>query len=233
MNRNKRMTQRPQLSLMQAGQPPALYERLYRMYARRGEWPPVFSQQAEMEREGRAEWQRLYPRRRKFAWAQLPEAYRVALLAKHKAILTCRWEVTRRNRDRIGCVLSAIAATAPMTPQSTVSALRQSSTDTYRSQGFGAMQYARGALVWPLELLRRRGFAAEIVRTRHYQYRDAYGYLGDHADFELRANAADWQLDALMRLGTLEDMTATQFQHRLNPRVFNPFIPYGVFAWDR
>ena len=222
-----------QLPMMQAGQPPALYQRLYRMYARRGEWPPVVSQQAEMEREGRAEWQRLYPRRRKFAWSQLSEEYQAGLLVKHKAILVRRWDVIRRNHDRLGCVLSAIAATAPMIPQSSTSALRQSSTDTYRSQGFGAMHYARGALVWPMELLRRRGFEAEIVCTRHYQYRDVYGYLGDHGEFELRADAADWQLDALMRLGTLEDMTATQAQHQLNPRVFNPFIPYGVFAWDR
>ena len=48
----------------------------------------------------------------------------------------------------------------------------------------------------------------------------------------LAANATDWQLDALKRQSTAQEWLRAVENAGANPRVYNPFIPYGMVSWD-
>jgi hypothetical protein len=100
---------------------------------------------------------------------------------------------------------------------------------TYSTQGYGAHTYA-SASVKPLhDKLISVGFDSSIwyqgykEEARPANGNDSGGY-GGTGEYQVWANADEWQTDAVSRLITLADMSKS-WGRTINPLVINPFLP--------
>jgi len=163
----------------------------------------------------------LFPRRKKINLANIPDSE--LELIKNKWMGRARAYYTKRCHQRklLGSVLDANCENVDMTPAESMSVMRSSNTSTYASQGFGAHKYARSALNSDYRILSDAGFTVEVTESES----------GRVTYFSLMANATDYQLDALRRLdnGSLLEWAVRCWKSGTNPKVYNPFLPDGIF----
>ena len=208
------------------------YARVFRAHQNAKSRFIVVGLQAEMTAEARAEYKRLYPRRKTFNGSKLPAEFTAALKAKYVSLSRRLYAHKERQEKKLAAILDHMAAQADMTPSASMSVLATTDSSGWGSQGLGANKYAEASLAWERDVLLQAGFAAEI-RQESANYRlDAYGFGYTWCTYALAANAADWQLDALKRQSTAQVWLRAVENAGANPRVYNPFLPYGMVSWD-
>lgn len=172
--------------------------------------------QSQAEADGKAEFKKLFPRKRKYVWANLPENVRVEILAKYQPIVNFRFALKKKHREQVDKILNALAPKCELLPSPQMYVVQTSSTDTYRSQGWGKDKYAQGALAPMRDLLVKHGFSAEIAKGETTEYNTVY---------ELRVNLQPFQYDAFSRVTTVSNKEWRESQRSagVNPRVYNPY----------
>lgn len=102
-----------------------------------------------------------------------------------------------------------------------------SSASNYRSQGFGASNYAEKAAESKADIARFNGFHAE-VRPVGSEHRTNDGCR--YQDYGVFVNTTDIGWEMLMRRPgpTLRDWLKMCWKRGVNPRVFNPFLSVGL-----
>jgi len=124
---------------------------------------------------------------------------------------------------RHGKLLQRMAPHVEMRPDTCWHLLKTSHSDSYRSQGYGALMYGRGVLEPLLDMLERLGFDTHI---RQVNFQRGTGMFAiDHANYELWANCPPWMFDAAYRCLSLYDAVASMKRRCINPLVYNPFLP--------
>ncbi len=213
-----------------------IYERAYLFYVKIRKRAWVIELTEQMRAEADAENRRLAerPRRRKIIHDNLPCEYLQALKERYLALFKDKTSMQQRHVKRMEDILFELAPKASLTPQAEYLVLRTAEGSAWHTQGFGANKYARGTLVWPMARLKAAGFDARIeTMPDRILQRDRYGYQYD--TYQLVANVTEWQLDAVLRL---PDATTGRWVQILegagvNPRVYNPFLPYGALGYER
>jgi hypothetical protein len=99
-----------------------------------------------------------------------------------------------------------------------------SSTDAYRSQGSGAIRYAKGAVEVQADVLRKRNLPHEVVTVYGEPIKTLWGTVTP-GEVQLWADLEPYQFDALQRTTayTEDDWLNSCNKHRVNPKVYDPF----------
>lgn len=147
-----------------------------------------------------------------------------AIFKEHAARLEAQLDDLKPREEELDAELKALAPSVPLGAVKTTWALYTTRmTDTYRSQGWGAMTYAREAAELEAEDLRRIG--AE-VRVDWCPYEDREGGV-----FEVRVHVAEErEVEVLARLFagrmTIAEYARACWRHGVNPRVYLPGLPF-------
>jgi hypothetical protein len=182
--------------------------------------------QARADRAWQAEHRRLYPRRKKLIYADLPAECRAELEARLRGLYRHYLERCQQRVSDLARLLDALAPQADRAPQPEMTQLRESNASTYSSQT-QQNKYARHALAADEEVLTRAGFTTEVVVINESRGHTAYGWDYHTQDYGLRANATEWQLDAVRRSVSLTTGEWIDLLKRrgVNPMVYDPFLP--------
>jgi hypothetical protein len=210
------------------------YAKAYQLYLKVQGRPVAMRLTEQMQAEADAEHRRRHPRRRKINHNHLPDEYRQALIERYKTLFHAALARQRRHIARIKDILFQLAPHADLTPQPEHCVLRTADGGHYHTQGLGANRYACGSLAWPLARLQQAGFEARIEEVVGEYVQDAYGFGYRYDTYRLVTNAADWQLDAVLRQpgASVQEWVRTLEQASVNPRVYDPFLPYGSLSYE-
>ncbi len=138
------------------------YARVFRAHQNAKSRFIVVGLQAEMTAEARAEYKRLYPRRKTFNGSKLPAEFTAALKAKYVSLSRRLYAHKERQGEKLAAILDHMAAHADMTPFGVTSVVATADSSNWGSQGLGANKYAEASLAWERDVLLQAGFAAEI-----------------------------------------------------------------------
>ncbi len=207
------------------------YKKAHEMY-QRWEHRPMHDKgnaiKEKYEAIANAKFKELFPRRKKINYNLLPEDYWKDLVAQAQAEQKAAWDLFKKHRERTKEILNQLAPTCELTPNPEMYKVDSSSSDAYRSQGYGACHYAKGALAPSRDLLIKHGFKAKIIMDKENS--------NEHSTvYNLMANLQPFQYDAFGRVTTvsMKEWIASQEAAGVNPRVYNPFLPFGSLSYER
>ena len=158
----------------------------------------------------------LFPRRKKFDWKAFPADEIERIKAKWTALAQGWVNAKTVQKEALAGLLRPARARVDLTPMAEMHKVYTSNTGNYRSQGYGADRYAKGDADMKADMLREVGFTTEVVTDA-----DAWG-----TTYNVLANAAPWQFDAVKRRQTVADFKRRARAAGVNARVYNPFLPY-------
>jgi hypothetical protein len=128
----------------------------------------------------------------------------------------------KRQAHTLDGLLQSLASSADLSPRSDVATLRKMDVHHYGSQPQAA-HYARERLEMEAEWLCGLGYRAEVVEKRQ-QYSRPFEF--ESIWWELLTNCANWQVDALRRLG--KDLSFAQIGDWAWSRGINPLVWYPL-----
>lgn len=107
--------------------------------------------------------------------------------------------------------------------------VKSSFKGSYRSQGFGAEKYAREALRPWETALQAAGLSPHVSRIATVINPTAqWSCDRETVQFRLWVNCEPYVADAVLRRVTVEQAVASWKSHSVNPRVYDPFLPYEM-----
>jgi len=98
---------------------------------------------------------------------------------------------------------------------------------SYASQGYGCEKYTREAAEHQAERARFNGFKAEL-RKVGTPFRDKWGITYQDWGVFVDCSTAGWELLKRRPAQSLKDWMKACWGRGVNPRVYNPFLPYGI-----
>src|SRR5208337_1662946 len=193
----------------------------------------VSEYQSQFTAEVRAEWARVHGKRRKF-----PKDWRkVETLANYQAIHAkyqdagLQWLADwKSRRDQLEAELNGLAQLVE--PETLPDGVELIQVDwvysgAYRSQGFGAMKYTREAAQSRADKGTHYGLKMEI---RLIGEPTSCGYGITLQDYGIFANtdADGWDIITRRPGVPLKEWIKGCWKRGVNPRVYDPFLPYGI-----
>lgn len=149
-----------------------------------------------------------------------------ALMLKHQPLLKARADFLYSEVERLAKRLAELAPVAELRragPEGEWHHLDSRRAGDYRSQGFGALHYAEGAVQFLADVARAQGFVdgVDLVVLTARDYDDvvvAAVRVADAVDAEILRRCPPPSLREQVRLC---------WKRGVNPRVYNPFLPHG------
>ena len=119
--------------------------------------------------------------------------------------------------------------TIPILPVDQKVRWKVSSTDTYRSQGFGQMKYAQQAAEANADKVKLHGLTPEIRRANEHSYVDCCHNTMHSCEFEVWVNTTELGLKLLELKPdvSLRDWVKSCWARGVNPRVYMGLLPNG------
>lgn len=148
-----------------------------------------------------------------------------ALFDVHQARMVAALDALEAREKVLKAQLTEAAATVPLGETRTVWALYGArSTDTYRSQGWGAMSYARASAQIEVEDLARIGYEARLDWKPFTEGREG-------GVFEIRVCVAEErETEVLLRRSqgrmNIREYARACWRNGVNPRVYLPGLPH-------
>lgn len=193
-------------------------------------WAEGKALQAAADARLQAAYKRAYPRKRKWDEAlavQVPEI--VQQRAEWEAFALPWRTAWQARREAFDATLRAFAAEAviPITPE--LFPHDRVPSGRYRTQGWGALRYARDDAQRTVDKAVAHGLVAEVRAGTYTSRTDSYGHAYDDQEFTVWANTdeAGWTLLSYKPELPLREIVRRCWARGTNPRVTMWWLPSG------
>ena len=197
-------------------------------------WPTIQGLQARYEAQLRAEYKRLYPKRKQPAeWYavrdKLPAETVAAIYDPLKAEVDKLCADNAAAEREAEAELQRLAADLPLPIGDKLRPRLFYEVDSgrYSTQGYGACKYARDNAEREADKARLHGLGAEVHELSSKYYPGIYG--GQHASYGVLIDTTPLGYEILKRKPELplREYVRRCWKRGVNPRVMMPFLPHG------
>ena len=195
-------------------------------------WPTLRQESntmnAELAAALAADYKTVYPRRKynqaKFAQCPNGEAIHANFKARAEKWLE---EEYRPTEKALETKLNTIALECLPNHTAELNHVCTVYSGSYASQGFGCEKYTRESAERFADMARFHGFTAEL-RKVGTPFRDKWGIVYQDWGIFVDCSAAGWDLLKRRPGQSLREWLKSCWGKGVNPRVYNPFLPYGI-----
>ena len=178
----------------------------------------------------KAEFKRLFPRKRKFVKALLPEDIYKPILAELQPLANILVARHTLENLQIEYALNEMAGCIDLVSSDTSVEAYAVDSSRYSTQGWSSNKYAREDAEMYAETLRGQGLRAEIEVTRGEPYQTYGGGTNCVVYYKVMAWCSETMIEVAKRKPTqsLRDWLKSCWKRGCNPRVMNPYLPEGL-----
>ena len=177
-----------------------------------------------------ADFKKKFPRR-KYTLARFPDCPNgPAILAQYKALANEWYRQTYKPTfDALETQLNTIARECLPDHTAEMNLVHRVYASAYASQGYGCEKYTRQSAENAAKVARNQGFKAEVRPVGQY-FRDQYGITYQDYGVFCDCSAMGWDLLRRKPAMSLREWIKDCWRRGTNPRVYDPFLPYGIEA---
>lgn len=175
------------------------------------------------------EYFKLFPRRKKFVYKNLPGDVQFSIRTKWVNIFTELFSRHQRVDKMLEKMLNEKSETTEIIPGETWNKLFKRSGGDFWSQGYGANIYAEASVKETQEILTRNGIESRITKSLFYKTSDGM----EDWEFYLEAPLEPWQYDCVIRKTPwdLYSWAVSCWKRNVNPKVYLPMMDFDI--WER